>query len=79
MNTYDDDYDDDRFSNPLAAYKPRAWGEGQNMGAPVRSKPEPTSKTNLPKRRIFAKTMTKPSARPLTSIHDFGHSHYNKP
>ncbi len=79
MNTYDD-YDDDRFSNPLSAYKPRAWGEGPNIDSSViRSKPEPTSKTNLPKRRVFAKKMSRPLGPPLTSIHDFGHSHYNKP
>jgi len=77
MNTYDDDYDD-RFRNPLAAYKPRAWGEGQGVSAPVKTKPEPISKTNIAKKRIFAKQTTKPLARPLTSIHDFGHSHYNK-
>lgn len=76
MNTYDDDYDD-RFRNPLAAYKPRAWNEG--VTAPVKTKPEPISKTNIPKKRIFAKKTTKPPATPLTSIHDFAHSHYNKP
>ncbi|HOY21705.1 MAG TPA: hypothetical protein PK002_01035 [Cellvibrio sp.] len=75
MNAYDDDYDD-RFRNPLAAYKPRAWNEG--VSVPVTIKPEPTSKTNIAKKRIFAKNLTKPLAKPLTSIHDFGHSHYNK-
>jgi hypothetical protein len=76
MNTYDDDYDD-RFRNPLAAYKPRAWGETMSLPAKA-TKPEPTSKTNIAKKRIFAKSMDKPRAVPLTSIHDFGHSHYNK-
>jgi hypothetical protein len=76
MNTYDDDYDD-RFRNPLSAYKPRAWGD--DMSAPVKAtRPEPTSKTNIAKKRTYAKKLTKPLAAPLTSIHDFGHSHYNK-
>ncbi len=76
MNIYDDDYDD-RFRNPLSAYKPRAWGE--DMSAPVSvTRPEPTSKTNITKKRIFVKKITKPLAAPLTSIHDFGRSHYNK-
>jgi|GEM_PF-2735723 len=78
MSTFDENFDD-RFSIPLTAYKPRAWGEGQQIGAPIRSRPEPTSKTNVPKRRIFAKGLSRPLATPLTSIHDFGHSHYNKP
>jgi hypothetical protein len=78
MSAFDDDFDG-RFSNPLAAYKPRAWGEGQQIGTATRSRPEPTSKTNVPKKRIFAKNLSRPLATPLTSIHDFAHSHYNKP
>jgi len=77
MNFYDDDFDD-RFRNPLAAYKPRPWGEPKGVTAPVRTKPDPTSKTTLSMRKTFSKNLTKPVATPLTSIHDFGHSHYNK-
>ena len=78
MNIYDDDDYDDRFRNPLAAYKPRAWGEDEGMTTPAKSKLDPSSKTNLPKKRMFAKSRVKSLATPLASLHDFGHSHYNK-
>ena len=62
MNTYDDDYDD-RFRNPLAAYKPRAWGD--DMSAPVKAiKPEPISKTNITKKLTFSKKLPRPLLRP---------------
>lgn len=77
MNAYDDNFES-QFNIPLSVYKPRPWGEGQIIGTPGRTVPDPSSKTNLPKRRVFAKTTTRPMARPLTSIHDFAHSHYNK-
>jgi hypothetical protein len=63
MSSYDDDYDDDRFQNPLAAYKPRAWKTETALDIPVYSKPEPTSKTNIPSRNTFARKATKPAVQ----------------
>ena len=55
MSTYDDDYDDDRFQNLLAAYKPRAWKQEKALEVTVYSKPEPTSKTRIPSKNSFLK------------------------
>jgi len=41
-------YDNGRIYSQLTAYKPRPWGEEAGMNIPVYSKPEPTSKTNIP-------------------------------
>lgn len=51
MNSYDDYDDNDRFRNPTAAYKPRPWGQEKGMEVPIRSKPEPTSKTKIPNKK----------------------------
>lgn len=63
MSTYDD-YGDDRFQNPLAAYKPRVWKQERPLDLSVYSKPEPTSKTNIPSASTFSKKSIKPSLQP---------------
>ena len=73
MNIYDDDYDD-RFRNPLAAYKPVAWGTDRGMTTPAKPKQDLSSDANLPKKKMFAKNR----AKSLTSLHGFGDSQYNK-
>ena len=55
MGSYDNDYDDDRFQNPLAAYKPRAWKQETALDTTIYSKPEPTSKTRIPSKNSFMK------------------------
>jgi hypothetical protein len=65
MSTYDD-YDDDRFQNQLAAYKPRPWKQEIAMDMTVYSKPEPTSKTKIPKvpaTNFFPKKVSRPASQ----------------
>ena len=64
MGSYDDDYDDDRFQNQLAAYKPRAWKQETALDTTIYSKPEPTSKTRIPSKNSFANTAAKPADQP---------------
>lgn len=61
MSSYDDDYDDDRFQNPLAAYKPRAWKTETALDATVYCKPEPTSKTYIPSKNSLVRKTSKPA------------------
>lgn len=63
MSAYDD-YGDDRSPNPLAAYKPRVWKQERALDLSVCSKPEPTSKTNIPSVASHTKKSIKPSLQP---------------
>lgn len=75
MNRYDHDHENDRFSNPLSAYKSApAIIRGVNLDAPVYSKPEPTSKTKIAVKKTLLKLPAKPAAKSLVNIHDFGRS-----
>lgn len=75
MNRYDHDYENDRFSNPLSAYKSApVIVHGVNLDGPIYSKPEPTSKTKIATKKTTLKLPAKPAAKSLVSIHDFGRS-----
>lgn len=63
MSTYDDEYDDNRFQNLLSAYRPRAWKDETALDVPAYSRPEPTSKTNIPSKSVFSKKL-KSSVQP---------------
>lgn len=62
MSAYDE-YGD-RPPVSLAAYKPRAWKQEKLLDLSVYSKPEPTSKTNIPSAATFSKKSIKPSLQP---------------
>ncbi len=64
MNTYGNDYGDNRFQSLLADYKPRVWKQETPLDPSVYSKPEPTSKTRIPSRATFSKESIKPSLQP---------------
>jgi hypothetical protein len=75
MNRYDHDHENDRFSNPLSAYKTApVIIRGVNLDGPVYSKPEPISKTKITMKKTLLKLPVKPAAKSLVSIHDFGRS-----
>lgn len=63
MSSYDN-YDAIRFQNQLASYtKPRLWKQEVTADMSVYSRPEPTSKTKIPKisdTNIFTRKMSRP-------------------
>jgi|GEM_PF-869190 len=48
MSSYDE-YDAERFQNSLAAYRPHPSKQDEAVNMTIYSKPEPTSKTKIPK------------------------------
>jgi len=74
MNRFDHDHENDRFSRPLSAYRsaPTAGGTGSIL--PIYSKPAPTSKTNIARKKTTLTLPAKPKVKSLVSLHNIGNS-----
>lgn len=59
MNRHSDDYND-----ILTAYKPRPWGEALNSDSQGYTRPDPSSKTNIPPRDTASRSGTGSSVIP---------------
>ncbi|RYY75265.1 MAG: hypothetical protein EOO52_07520 [Gammaproteobacteria bacterium] len=48
----------DNYNNALTSFKPRPWGEDLNSNSQAYTRPDPTSKTNIPSRDSASRSGT---------------------